>query len=158
MDEIIENNLRASFEVALKARESGNHPFGAVLADESGKIILEGENYVVTGVDITGHAETNLVREACRKFDAEFLSKCTLYASTEPCPMCAGAIYWSGIEKVVYGLSQERFYMTVLGGEGGEGFLLSCAEVFSHGEREISVIGPMLEDEASKVHEGFWGD
>ncbi len=156
MDETIELNLRNSFELAMRTREKGNHPFGAVLADESGKIVLEGENNVVTEGDITGHAETNLVREACRKFDDEFLSKCTLYASTEPCPMCSGAIYWSGIRKVVYGLSQDQFYSGVLGGVGGDGFRLACEDVLSHGEHEVAVIGPMLEEEASKVHEGFW--
>lgn len=157
-DETIEKNLRKSIDVAMRAREKGNHPFGAVLADENGVVVLEGENNVVTDGDITGHAETNLVRDACKKFDQEFLSNCTLYASTEPCPMCAGAIYWSGIGRVIFGLGQERFYRNVLGGEEGEGFLLSCRDVFANGERDIDVIGPMLEDEASEAHEGFWGD
>ena len=156
VDEILEKNLRRSFEVAWSARNKGNHPFGAVLADENGVVLLDGENNVVTGKDITGHAETNLVREAGRKFEQEYLSKCTLYASTEPCPMCAGAIYWSGIKRVVFGLSQSGLYQGVLGGEDGEGFLLSCRDVFSHGDREIEVIGPLLEDEAGMVHEGFW--
>lgn len=156
MDSTIENNLRVSFEAAMRAREKGNHPFGAVLVDENGVVVLEGENNVVTGMDITGHAETNLVREACKKFDQGFLAKCTLYASTEPCPMCAGAIYWSGIRKVVYGLSQDKFYSGVLGGVEGDGFRLACEDVLSHGEHEVAVIGPLLEEEASKVHEGFW--
>lgn len=154
--ETIERNLRLSFEVAMRAREKGNHPFGAVLADENGTILLEGENTVVTGRDITGHAETNLVRDANKSFDQEYLSKCTLYASTEPCPMCAGAIYWSGIGRVVFGLSQAGLYQGVLGGSGEGGFQLSCEEVFSYGERDIEVAGPMLEEEASLVHEGFW--
>jgi tRNA(Arg) A34 adenosine deaminase TadA len=156
MDETIEMNLRKSFKVASRAREKGNHPFGAILTDEDDNVILEGENNVVTERDITGHAETNLVREACKRYAQEFLANCTMYASTEPCPMCAGAIYWSGIGKVTFGLGQKRFYMTVLGGEGGEGFLLSCRDVFANGERDIDVIGPLLEDEASEVHEGFW--
>lgn len=156
MDETIIENLRVSFQLAMRAREKGNHPFGAVLADENGVVILEGENNVITEVDITGHAETNLVRQATRRFDQEYLAKCTLYASTEPCPMCAGAIYWSGIGKVVYGLSQGGLYQGVLGGDEGEGFRLSCREVFARGEREIEVIGPVLEEEASHAHEGFW--
>lgn len=156
IDGTIEKNLRRSIEAARSAREKGNHPFGAVLVDESGEVLLEAENNVVTGSDITGHAETNLIREASKQFDQETLSKCTLYASTEPCPMCAGAIYWSGIGRVVFGLSQAGLYQGVLGGDEGEGFLLTCREVFSHGEREIAVVGPMLEEEASLVHEGFW--
>lgn len=156
MDETIERNLRKSIEMAWKARDKGNHPFGAVLADENGVVLLEGENSVVTGRDITGHAETNLVRDACKVYDQDYLSKCTLFASTEPCPMCAGAIYWSGIGKVVFGLSQRGFYQGVLGGTDGEGLLLSCKEVFARGEREIKVIGPVLEEEAGQVHEGYW--
>ncbi len=156
MDEMIEKNLRVSFDAAMRVREKGNHPFGAVLVDENGVVVLEGENNVVTGMDITGHAETNLVREACKKFDQGFLAKCTLYASTEPCPMCAGAIYWSGIRKVVYGLSQDKFYSGVLGGVEGDGIRLACEDVLSHGGHEVAVIGPLFEGEASKVHEGFW--
>jgi tRNA(Arg) A34 adenosine deaminase TadA len=156
MNKTIEINLRKSFEAARISREKGNHPFGAVLADEDGTILLEGENNVVTGEDITGHAETNLVREACRKFDPEFLSKCTLYASTEPCPMCAGAIYWSGVGKVVYGLSQEEFYANILGGTEEDGFILSCKEILAHGSRKVPVIGPLLEEDAATVHKGFW--
>lgn len=158
MKSIMEKHLRRSFELAMSAREKGNHPFGAILADEDGAILLEGENTVVTGDDITGHAETNLVQDACKLYDQEYLSKCTLYASTEPCPMCAGAIYWSGIGRVVFGLSQGGLYQGVLGLPEGEGFLLSCEEVFARGVRKVEVIGPLLEEEASEVFEGFsWG-
>jgi tRNA(Arg) A34 adenosine deaminase TadA len=158
IDQTIERNLRRSIEVAKSAREKGNHPFGAVLADENGEVLLEAENNVVTERDITGHAETNLVREASKDYNQEDLLKCTLYASTEPCPMCAGAIYWSGIGRVVFGLSQKSLYQGVLGGDEGEGFLLTCAQVFARGDREIVVIGPLLEDEASLVHQGFWDE
>ncbi len=148
--------LRASFEAATSAVEAGNHPFGAVLADNDGQLLMVAENNVVTGSDLTGHAETNLVRMiALESFEGD-LGNCTLYASTEPCPMCAGAIYWAGIGRVVYGLSQERFYALLAGASENQGLLLPCREVFSRGGRSIEVIGPALENEAAAVHEGFW--
>ncbi len=105
--------LRITFDIANQAREKGNHPFGALLVDETGRVILEAENTVVTSQDCTGHAETNLVRIASKKYDSDFLAKCTLYASTEPCPMCSGAIFWSNIRRVVFGLSGENLYNMV---------------------------------------------
>lgn len=147
--------IRASIDVARKARDKGNHPFGAVLVDDRGQILLEAENTVVTERDSTGHAETNLIRLATGKYDSDFLSKCTLYASTEPCPMCAGAIFWGNVRRVVYGLSGSSFY-NILGEDSEESLPLPCRELLSNGRKTIEVIGPVLEDEARAVHEGFW--
>lgn len=90
---------RASIEIARRARNNGNHPFGALLVDENGQIAIEAENTVVTAKDCTGHAETNLMRKASSKYDNAFLAKCTIYTSTEPCPMCAGAIFWGNVRR-----------------------------------------------------------
>src|SRR6266481_2381211 len=98
--------LRHAITLAQRAREKGNHPFGALLVNENHVVLLEGENTVNTEHDATGHAELNLVRAACKQFEAVTLTKCTLYSSTEPCPMCSGAIFWSGIGQVVYALSE----------------------------------------------------
>ena len=153
----IDNSLlQAAIQTAKNAVENGNHPFGAVLADREGNLLLEAENTVVTDGDVTGHAETNLVRAASRQFDAGFLAGCTLYASTEPCAMCAGAIYWGNISRVVYGLSQARLYEIVMGEGSTEGFRLSCREVLSRGSRIVHVSGPHLEDEAALIHKEFW--
>jgi len=81
MDENDLRFIRAAIDVARRARDSGNHPFGALLVDEQGRILMEAENTVVTQKDCTGHAETNLVRQACRKYDRDFLAKCTIYTS-----------------------------------------------------------------------------
>ena len=155
MSEQDEKFLRISFVVACDARNKGNHPFGAVLVDDKGRIILEGENTVVTGKDCTGHAETNLVRKACGLYDSDFLARCTLYASTEPCPMCSGAIFWANIRRVVYGLSEEGLYALV-GNQSQEVLALGCREVLARGKKPIEVIGPLLEQEAREVHLGFW--
>jgi tRNA(Arg) A34 adenosine deaminase TadA len=147
--------IRAAIHRAFKSREHGNHPFGALLVDKNGNILLEAENTVVTEHDCTGHAETNLMRQASQSYDIEFLAECSLYTSTEPCPMCSGAIFWGNVRRVVYGLSEKRFYELV-GEEAEEVLLLSCRDVFKMGKKPIEVIGPLLEGEAIQVHEGFW--
>lgn len=147
--------LRRSFQVAAGARKNGNHPFGALLVGPEGELLMEAENSVVTGKDSTAHAETNLVRLASRDYSPDFLAGCTLYASTEPCPMCAGAIFWSGIGRVVYGVSEEGLYHLI--GEGSPHvLLLSCREVLGRGRRPVEVVGPLLENEGMRVHAGFW--
>ena len=149
-------HLRTSIIVAASARQNGNHPFGAVLVDENNQVLLKAENTVITGRDSTGHAETNLVRLATQQFSPEQLVTCTLYSSTEPCAMCAGAIYWSQIGRVVYALSEIDLYDII--GPSPEHLLLPCREVFAHSERHIEVQGPikLLETEARAVHQGFW--
>lgn len=154
MNSMDEKFLRQSIAVAQRARDKGNHPFGAVLVNESGVVLLEGENTVNTEHDATGHAEMNLVRAACKIYDAATLAKCTLYSSTEPCPMCAGAIFWSGIGRVVYALSEAELYAFAPDSENK--LPLGCREILAHGGRAVEVIGPAMEDEARVVHVGFW--
>ncbi len=148
--------IRRTFELAWSARQSGNHPFGALLAGADGTILLEAENSVGTTGDCTGHAETNLMRSASQQFPRKTLAAATLYSSAEPCAMCAGAIYWGGVGQVVYGLS-ERELLTLTGANAENPTLdLPCREVFARGQRPLSVIGPFLEEEARAVHAGFW--
>ena len=149
------NLLRTAISLAASAREHGNQPFGALLADANGQVLLTAENTITTAQDATGHAETNLVRLASAQFSAEELAQTTLYTSTEPCPMCSGAIFWSGIGHVVYALSEDGLYgMT---GESPESLKLPCREVFARAGRPVEVFGPLLEAEAAQVHAGFWG-
>ena len=146
--------LRLAIDVARRAREHGNHPFGALLADEQGNVLLEAENTVITDSDCTGHAELNLMRLASRQYTFDGLARCTLYTSTEPCPMCSGSIFWGGVGRVVYALSEEGLYSMT--GDSPHKLLLACREVFARGGRLIEVLGPALEEEARSVHEGFW--
>ncbi len=147
-------HLRAAIALAAQARARGNHPFGALLADEHGRVLLEAENTVATDHDVTAHAETNLVRLAWRSLTPQQLARCTLYASTEPCAMCAGAIHWAGIGRVVYGLASSGLYTLI--GPSPDELELPCRDVFARTQRPIDVIGPLLEEEASTVHDGFW--
>jgi len=149
-------HLRTAIELARQAREHGNHPFGAILVDEKDQVLLQAENSVVTGKDCTGHAETNLMRLASQNFPPEKLSTCTVYTSTEPCAMCAGAIYWGNVGSVVYALSEVGLYEIV--GPSPDQLVLSSREVFAHSQRRVEVEGPALEldAEARAVHDGFW--
>jgi tRNA(Arg) A34 adenosine deaminase TadA len=151
-----ENFLRLSFEVAKRARASGNHPFGSLLVSAAGEVLLEVENGFLPDRDMTGHAERLLATQAGKQFDTEILRGSTLYTSAEPCAMCAGAIYWAGIGHVVYGLSEHRL-KAITGAHAENPTLdLPCRTVFAAGQRRVEVIGPLLEDEAAAIHEDFW--
>ncbi len=157
MSDKTKEGLQSAIHAAHIARKKGNHPFGAALARSDGEILLTAENTVNTDRDPTAHAEFNLIRKAAGQYPPDYLAKCTLYASTEPCPMCAGAIYWSNIGQVVYGLSQEVLY-ELAGFDAADSMLLSCREVLSHGKKSVEVIGPIMEEEAKAVHRGFWNE
>ncbi len=149
------NHIRGAIALAAQARANGNHPFGALLADAQGAVLLQAENSVVTDHDCTAHAELNLVRQASRTLPTATLATCTLYTSTEPCPMCAGAIFWSQIGRVVYGLSEQGLYQAT--GATADKLLIPCRSILSAGARPVEVAGPLLEDEAREVHRDFWG-
>jgi tRNA(Arg) A34 adenosine deaminase TadA len=151
-----EQLLLEAIATAREARAHGNHPFGALLADHDGRVLLSAENTVVTDSDVTGHAETNLVRLATGAYPAAELGAMTMYCSTEPCAMCAGAIYWSGIGAVVYALAETALYE--LTGEDPENptLLLPCRTVFAAGRRRVAVAGPFELEAAREVHAGFW--
>src|SRR4030081_1865888 len=106
--ELDEHFLRRSFEVARRALTHGNHPFGAVLVDRNRNVLIEAENGYMPARDGTAHAERLLATQACTTLSPATLRQTTLYSSSEPCAMCAGAIYWAGIGRLVYGLSEAR--------------------------------------------------
>jgi tRNA(adenine34) deaminase len=142
-------HLRAAIALSRAARAKGNEPYGALLVDAGGTPLLGAENTQVTGRDCTGHAELNLMREASQRFGAGTLAGATVYATGEPCAMCAGAIYWGGIRRVVYALSVDS--MIALAGPNADEMRLGCREVFGRGMRPVEVVGPVLEDEARGV-------
>jgi tRNA(Arg) A34 adenosine deaminase TadA len=148
--------LRRSFDVARRSMTHGNHPFGAILVDGSGKVLLEAENGYMPAHDGTAHAERLLATEACRTLPADVLARATMYSSAEPCAMCAGAIYWAGIGRLVYGLSEHRLRDYTGNHPENPTLDLPCRAVFASGQRPTEVIGPLLEDEAGAMHEGVW--
>lgn len=150
MEDSTEHLIAECYRLARSAFQKGNEPFGALLARD-GRIVLTAENTVNTDGDLTRHAELNLVSQAVRSLSPETLAHCTLYTSTEPCVMCAGAIYWAGIPRVVYGCSAEAFARIT-----GGGFAVPCREIFTKGRRDIDVTGPVAEEEGLQIHREFW--
>jgi len=151
-----EDYLRIAIDVAVKARAAGNHPFGAILVGPDGAVLMQAGNVHGDLGDRTGHAERVLMTNASLRYPAEFLATCTMYASAEPCAMCAGAAYWAGIGRVVYGLSERALGDLIGSYPENLTMNLPCRVVFAAGQRPIDVIGPLLEQEARAVHEGFW--
>ncbi|MDC7222572.1 MAG: nucleoside deaminase [Spirochaetales bacterium] len=152
--------LRIAAEQGRLARSKGNHPFGAILANEQGEVLLKSENTVNTEHNDCGHAETNLMISAVKKYERDFLKNCTLYTSVEPCAMCAGAIYWGNVRRVVYGISESQLLEMTGDDEENQTLALPCREVFARGQKEIIVIGPVedreLREEIARDHQGFW--
>jgi tRNA(Arg) A34 adenosine deaminase TadA len=151
-----EHFLRRSFEVARRALTHGNHPFGAILVDQNGNVLIEAENGYMPAHDGTAHAERLLATAACTSISPQVLKGATLYSSAEPCAMCAGAIYWAGIGRLVYGLSEHRLRGVTGNHPENPTLDLPCREVFKSGQRTTEVVGPLLEDEAEALHEGVW--
>jgi tRNA(Arg) A34 adenosine deaminase TadA len=146
--------LRRAIALSTDARAAGHHPFGALVVAADGTVLAEAMN--AHTVDRTCHAEMNAVRSASAAHAPAALHDATLYSSAEPCAMCAGATYWSGIGRVVYGLSEARLLQSTGADPANPTLSLPCREVFARGQRPIEVVGPLLEDEALRAHAGFW--
>ena len=145
-----EEFIKRTYVLARAAQTNGDHPFGAVLVID-GEVALECLNTVNTSGDATRHPELDILRLAASELSAAELERATLYASTEPCAMCCGAIYWSGVSRLVYGCPTE-----ILGEIAGGSFVVPSRELFSKGRRKIEVIGPVLAEEGVEIHKGFW--
>lgn len=149
--------LRKTIEIADAAVRNGNHPFGALLVDGEGRVVISAGNTYSTDFG-TGHAELNVAREASATISAEVLQDYMLVTSVEPCCMCAGAVYWSGIGTLVYGLTEKR--LAELTGDNPENLTmdLPCHRVFDAGQRKVTIRGPYpkLEQEIVAAHKDFW--
>jgi len=111
--------MTQALDVCRQGIEAGQSPFGACVVRED-RVVACAHNHVWVDTDVTAHAEVCCIRQACRALGTIDLSGCVIYATTEPCPMCFGAIHWSKIKQVVYGAS------------------ISDAKAFGFGELEIS--------------------
>ena len=152
-----ETLLRQAFDVARRARAAGDHPFGSVLADSNGEVLMEqGNGYSSEGGDRTAHAERLLASRAAKAYSIEKLATFTLYTSAEPCAMCAGAIYWAGIGRVVFGQTERDLKAQTGAHEENPTLDLPCRIVFEAGQRKTEVVGPLLAEEAAKLQEDFW--
>jgi len=148
--------LRQAIELSRTARQRGNRPFGSVIVAPDGTVLGAGWNSNGESGDCTAHAEVQAIREACQRHDRAALEQATLYASGEPCVMCAGAIFWANIRRVVYGIDDQR--LRVFRGErlDQRDVELSCRDVFRAAPFAVECTGPSLVDEASQPHVGAW--
>lgn len=142
-------HLRRALELAREAKARGDGPFGALLVDDRGEVLAEAGNTCATANDRTAHAEMNLLRAATGRFPAAVLARCTLYCSAEPCGMCAGAVFWSGVGRVVFGMGVPRQIDRTA--DPARRLGIRCAEVLATAGRPVAVVGPALEDEAAAV-------
>ncbi len=141
---------------ARMARERGNRPFGAIIVAEDGRVLAEAYcNTSETG-DCTGHAEINAVRKVSAHISREVLAHATLYSSVEPCVMCAGAIFWANIRRVVYGIDADTLREFRAGRHIQLEPGISCHDIFAASPHKIECIGPAMVEEASKPHQGYW--
>ena len=142
-------HMREAFAIARRARAHGNRPFGALLVAGNGAVLAAAENSQLTDEQVLAHAEMNLLHRVTRELAPDVLASSTLYTSAEPCAMCAGAIFWSGVGGLVYGLSGDRLHE--ISGFNPQMLVASAREVLSKAGRRIEVVGPILESEAEAL-------
>lgn len=152
-----DRHLRRAIELSAEAAGRGNRPFGSVVVSAAGEVLGEAYNDTAEHGDCTGHAETNALRRASTAHPKSAFAGSTVYASGEPCVMCAGAIFWSGARRVVFGIDATTLRGFRRTQAGAADLELSCREVFAASAEPFEVIGPALADEAAAVHVAYWG-
>ncbi len=134
--------MKKALQEAEAAFEQGEIPVGAVIVIDN-RIIARGHNLTETLTDVTAHAEMQAITAAANFLGGKYLQKCTLYVTLEPCQMCAGALYWSQISKIVYGARDEE---------------RGCINLKTKLHPKTTISGGVLEDEASALMKRFFVD
>lgn len=145
--------MKRAYELAGEAVKKGNAPFGAVLVVD-GKIVAEFANEVASSKDPTKHAETGLISAFAPKIDRNNFRRAVLYASSEPCIMCCGAILNAGIAEVVYGTTESQFQL-IIGEVPGKNSLTS-REILARTNPWVKIRGPLMEKEGLAQHQAYW--
>ena len=135
-------HLRDAMDLAARAARRGNRPFGAVIVGADGVPLAAAENSTSTDDDIAAHAEINAIRAVCRGVGQARLAGATIYASGEPCPMCAGAIIRFGLRRVVFGQSWSEVGPTL--DPQAAGIHVAADAITALAPHAIAVIGPDL--------------
>jgi tRNA(Arg) A34 adenosine deaminase TadA len=139
--------MQAAIAASRAALAAGNRPYGAALVAPDGRLLLTAQNSQVTEDDCTAHAELALVRQATRALGAAALQGSTVYASGEPCAMCAGALFWAGVRRVVFAVPHDDMAELL----GGPLLPVRAAEVLGRGLPPVAVDGPLMTEEAVAV-------
>ena len=148
--------LQLSNDVGRRAISLGHHPFGAVLVAPDHETVL----LTQCNIDTVNHAESTLARVAATNYPPEYLWNCTLYTAVEPCCMCSGTIYWANIGRVVYAMTEEKLLVCTGNHNENPTMNVSSKYIFSHGQKNIDLIGPILELEKETVdlQMNFWAN
>lgn len=133
--------MRMALAEARKAYEADEVPIGAVIVSR-GQVIARGHNLTETLTDVTAHAEMQAITSATNMLGGKYLVDCTLYVTVEPCLMCAGALGWSQISRVVYGAADDK-----------RGYHTFCSNPF---HRKTIVQGGVLADECAAIMTDFF--
>ena len=105
-----------AIDCAEEARDRGDDPFGSVIVAD-GEIVMEARNAVVTDNDVRSHPELRLAARAISEYEPTKRATMSMYTSTEPCPMCAGGLRYTGLERIVYSVSLRDFLVDIRGQE-----------------------------------------
>jgi len=133
--------MKKAFSEAVQAFEKGEVPIGAVVVSNK-KIIARTHNLTETLNDVTAHAEMQAITAAANLLGGKYLNDCTLYVTVEPCVMCAGALGWSQIGKIVFGASDEK--------RGYKKFAANSLHV------KTEVVGGVFETECAELMQEFF--
>lgn len=136
-----EQYMQRALDEARKAEAKGEIPIGAVVVCKD-RIIARAHNLTETLCDVTAHAEMQVITMAANELGGKYLTDCTLYVTVEPCPMCAGAIGWAQVPRIVYGAPDEK-----------RGFRRFAPDVL---HPKATVIGGVLEDECREIMQQFF--
>ena len=136
-----ERFMRLALAQAQEAFDRDEVPIGAVIVCQ-GKVIARGHNLTETLTDVTAHAEMQAITSAASFLGGKYLTQCTLYVTVEPCLMCAGALGWSQISRVVYGARDDK-----------RGYHTYCDSPF---HKKTEVVGGVLAEECSKLMTDFF--
>lgn len=141
--------MEMAIEQSRAAIAKGQTPFGAVIV-KGGELVVAAHNVVWETTDITAHGEVNAIRLACRKLGTIDLRGCTIYSSTEPCPMCFAAIHWAGMERIVFGadIADAR-------AAGFNELSISNEQMKELGGSGVAVVGGVMKAEAAAVFREF---
>lgn len=134
--------LKRAIKISQDAFDSGNEPFGALLVDKNGKVLLEQHNAVGELKDHTAHDSLVLSSRASRKYDPDFLWECTLYSTIEPCFMCLGGIFWTNIGHIKYAMAESELNSMF----GGEPLVtIHSKDLIPYIAKDIKISGPYSE-------------
>ncbi len=147
--------LRRAIAQSEQALIDGERPFGAVIVGPDGTVLVETHGQSNAERDLTAHAELTAVRRLGARYSRDYLAQCTLYSSTEPCAMCAGAIYWANIGRLVYGIGEHKL-RDIRNHTQNTALTMAAKAVLDTGGHATQVIGPVLEDEACAPHLRYW--